>query len=104
MGGGAAAKPSTVVPMPSVLDDDSSGSEEEIGGGDVEVVGTKHRHPTIGTAVEVSEGEAKARPLATPFRSVVYQAMTRHSRDVGAANVILDPLHLGELPFNFVFP
>jgi len=54
--------------------------------------------------MEVSEGEVEARPPVAPFCSMVYQATARHSRDAGAANVILDPLHLGELPFNFVFP
>ena len=110
MGGGAIAKPSTVVPMLGVLDDDSSSSEEEIGGGDTsppknaEVIGMEHRRPIVGATVEVSEGEAEARPPAAPFHSMVCRASARRSGDAGAADAILDPLHLAELPFNFVFP
>ena len=108
MGGGAAAKPSIVVPMPGVLDDDSSGSEEEIGGGDAsppknaEVDSMDRRRPAIATAVEVSKDEVEARPLAGPFHSVVYRAMMQCTEDGGAMDVIPDPLHLGELSFNFI--
>ena len=96
--------------MPGVLDDDSSSPEEEIGGGDAsppknaEVIGTKRRRPAIGATMEVSEGEAEDRPPAASFHSVVYQASARCSGDAGAADAVLVPLHLGELPFNFVFP
>ena len=70
----------------------------------VEVIGMERRRPTIGATVEVSEGEAEARPPVAPFCSVVYRAIARRSGDAGATDAILDPLHLGELPFNFVFP
>jgi hypothetical protein len=51
--------------------------------------------------MEVSEDEAKALSLAALFHSVVYGAMTQCAEDIGATNAILDPLHLGELPFIF---
>jgi hypothetical protein len=51
--------------------------------------------------VEVSKDEAKALSPAALFHSVVYRAMTQCAEDIGAANAILDPLHLGELPFIF---
>ena len=108
MGGGATVEPSVLAPMPGVLGDDSSGFEEEIGGGDAsppknaEVDSTECRHPAVAPTVGVSEDKAEARPPAAPFCSVVYQAMMQRTEDAGAADVILDPLHLDDFSFNFI--
>ena len=73
MGGGPAAKPSAVTPMPDILGDKSSNSEGEgIGSDDAsppkdaEAGSADHHRPTVAPTVEVSEDEVEARSLVAP--------------------------------------
>jgi hypothetical protein len=68
MGGGSTAEPSTVAPMPGVLDDDSFSSEgKDSGGGDASLpsdvkVGSVDRRPMKAPVVEEFEDEPEHEP------------------------------------------
>ena len=109
MGGGPTVEPFVMAPMLGILGDNSFGSEGEGAGGggtssprEGEAASAVRRRPSA-ALVEVSEDEAEVSSLAAPFQSMAFWASSHHAEDVVASYAIPSPLHLGELPFNFVF-